>query len=520
MLTNLGRLVARSASYWSDRDALVCGEQRWTYADLDRRSNRLASALASRGIGSGAAVATFASNRAELVEVEVALYKGGLLRVPVNHRLGREEARHILVDADVRMLLTDVAHAHTGREAIRGSGRDIPLVVFDGDQPGAETYADLLAEGADEPIAIDVDLEAPCVLHFTSGSTGKLKAAVQTTGNRLANVRKRLMDPDVAASPDDSYLVAGPITHASGMGVLAALSRGTTIVVLPSFTPQDFLDVIAKEKITSTFLVPTMLNMVLGHPGRDTSDLSSLKAVRIGGAPVSPRRLREAVELFGPIVMQGYGQAETTSGVTVLTSDDIVRGIESDPELLLSCGRALFDTEVRVVDERFEPVPAGAMGELVVRGPDCVSAYWNEPELSAQTFRDGWVLTGDIGYLREDGYLFIVDRKKDMIISGGFNIYCSEVEAAIYEHPSVAEACVVGVPDEKWGEAVKAVVVPKSGAEIDPAELIAFCAERLDRFKKPRTVDVVGALPVNRNGKIDRRAVRAPYWAGADRAVN
>ncbi|WP_306317030.1 MULTISPECIES: AMP-binding protein [unclassified Streptomyces] len=533
-MLNLGRFITRSASYWPGREALVCEGRRWTFAQLEARSNQLASALLGLGLRSGDAVGTFAANRAELVEAEIAFYKAGFLRVPINARLGGGETRHILVDADVRLLLTDAAHAEQAAEAIRACGRDIPLVVFDDAAPvgsetnaapvGRETYADLLVKGSEDPVAVDVDPGHPCVLHFTSGSTGKLKAAVQTTGNRLANMRKRLMSPE--NSTEDSaetpgrYLVAGPITHASGMGVLAQLSRGNAIVVLPSFHPAGFLDTVAKERVTSTFLVPTMLNMVLAHPAAPTVDLSSLTCVRIGGAPVSPQRLRDAVELFGPIVMQGYGQAETTSGITILTPGDVVRGLDGDPDILLSCGRAVFDTEIRIVDEEMNPVPAGTKGELIVRGPDCVTSYWNEPELSAETFKNGWVLTGDIAYLREDGYLFIVDRKKDMIISGGFNIYCSEVEAALYEHPAVGEACVVGVPDEKWGEAVKAVVVPKADAAIDPAALIDFCAERLDRFKKPRTVDVVDALPVNRNGKIDRKAVRAPYWADSARAVN
>ncbi|MBN9738196.1 AMP-dependent synthetase [Pseudonocardia sp. P1] len=511
---NLGTYVARSASYWPAREALVCDGVRRTYAELDVRTDRLASALARGGLVAGDAVATFASNRAELVEVEVALYKGGHLRVPINFRLGEEEVRHILADADVRLIITDSARAELARAAVDEAGREIRHVVFDDG-----SYDDLLAEGGDAPVAVDVEPDAPCVLNFTSGSTGALKAAVQTTGNRLANMRKRLMDPDAAASPTDAYLVAGPITHASGMGVLALLSRGATVVVLPAFTPQAFLDAVAAERITSSFVVPTMLNMLVAHPGLAAADTSSLQVLRVGGAPISPQRLKDAVTAFGPVIMQGYGQAETTSGVTTLTREDVRRGVESDPEILLSCGRAMFDTEIRIVDEQLRPVPAGQTGELVVRGPDCVTEYWHEPDLSAETFRDGWVLTGDIARLREDGYLFIVDRRKDMIISGGFNIYCSEVEAAVHEHPAVAEACVVGVPDEKWGEAVTAVVVPRPGHGLDPEELIAFCARRLDGFKKPRTVDVVDELPVNRNGKIDRRAVRAPYWAGAERAV-
>jgi acyl-CoA synthetase (AMP-forming)/AMP-acid ligase II len=526
-MPNLGRLVTRSALHWPAHEALVCGNQRLTYAQLDERSSRLASALAARGLEPGAAVATYAANRAELVEVEVALVKGGYLRVPINFRLGLDEAAHVIEDAGVRLVVADPAHAGLALDAVKRSGRDATVVVLDGDADdpdastsGAASYEALLADADPRFEGPDVLLDAPCVLNFTSGSTGRLKAAVQTTGNRLANVRKRLMEPGGALTWHDTYLVAGPITHASGMVLLAALSRGAKVVVMPAFTPASFLALVERERVTTTFMVPTMLNLLLGLPDRDAFDLSSLRSVTIGGAPVSPRRLRDAVDFFGPIVAQGYGQAETTSGVLVLTAEDVVRGIESDPDVLLSCGRALYDTEVRVVDEDLRPVPAGTTGELVVRGEDCVTSYWHEPELSAETFRDGWVLTGDVAWMREDGYVFIVDRLKDMIISGGFNIYCSEVEAAVYEHPDVAEACVVGVPDETWGEAVKAVVVPRPGATIDADTLIAFCADRLDRMKKPRSVDVVDALPANRNGKIDRRAVRSRYWTGADRAVN
>jgi len=206
--------------------------------------------------------------------------------------------------------------------------------------------------------------------------------------------------------------------------------------------------------------------------------------------------------------------------VAGLSGADIARSVAEDPELLQSCGRAAYDTEVRIVDEQGNPLPPREIGEIIVRGPDCVSRYWRAPELSAQTFRDGWVHTGDLAWMREDGYLFLVDRKKDMIISGGFNIYSTEVETVLYEHPAVQEACVVGVPDEKWGEAVKAVVVTRPGTRVTADELADFCGRRLDRFKKPRSVDFVGELPHNRNGKLDRKAVREPYWSHATRRVH
>ncbi|RJL23277.1 acyl-CoA synthetase [Bailinhaonella thermotolerans] len=511
---NLGSYLTRSTLYWPEREALVCGDRRWTYRELEAAANRLASALLARGVSPGEAVATFAANRGEAVETEMALYKGGFLRVPINARLAPEEVRHILAEARVRVLFTDPERAGQARDAVRRAGVDCAVVDY------AEDYPALLAEGDERPVAVEVREDDPAVLNFTSGSTGRLKAAVQTQGNRLANMRKLLMNPDGAFTDQERYLAAGPVTHAAGMVLLAALSRGAAVVVLPRWDAGLFLRTVEAERVTGTLLVPLMLSTVLAHPAVATTDLSSLTRLTVGGAPVSPNRLRQAVEVFGPIVAQGYGLGETTSAVTVLTRQDVLTGVTSDPELLLSCGRAVFDTEVRVVGQDGEPVPPGTHGEVVVRGPDCVREYWNEPELSAETFRDGWVHTGDIGYLRRDGYLFIVDRKKDMIISGGFNVYSSEVEAVLYDHPAVAEACVVGVPDDTWGEAVKAVVVPRPGAEVTARDLIDFCGGRLSGVKKPKSVDFVAFLPVNRNGKIDRRAVREPYWSGSVRNVH
>ncbi|MFG2720054.1 class I adenylate-forming enzyme family protein [Streptomyces sp. NPDC048416] len=519
---NLGMYLSRSARHWPQAPALVCGDRVWTFTDLDRAANRLACALAARGLRPGDAVACLAWNRGELVEVEFALYKAGLTRAPINARLGRGEIEHILRYAPVRVLIHDAAHREDALAAIEAAGTDCLPVSLDDDAPpsGHVSYAGLMAEGDEEPVHVEVDEDDPCVLNFTSGSTGALKAAVQTVGNRLANMRKLLMTDESRPRPGTRYLACGPITHATGMGLLAGVFGGSTTYVLPAWSPRAFLETVEKDRITATFLVPAMLNMVLAHPGADGHDLSSLTSVRIGGAPISPQRLRDAVEFFGPVVAQGYGLGETTSVVAALSSQDIDRAIGQDPELLQSCGRASYDTEIRIVDEAGREVGPREVGEVIVRGPDCVREYWQAPELSAETFRDGWVHTGDLAWMREDGYLFLVDRKKDMIISGGFNIYCTEVEAALYEHPAVQEACVVGVPDEQWGETVKAVVVPHTGAAVTAEELITFCADRLDRFKKPRSVDLVGELPHNRNGKLDRRAVREQFWAHTARRVN
>jgi acyl-CoA synthetase (AMP-forming)/AMP-acid ligase II len=513
-MTNLGYYIHRAAGYWPDNDAVVCDDFRVSFAELDARAASLAAALADAGVGKQTAVATFSNNRGELVEIEYALYTRSALRVPINSRLGVNEAAHILKDSDSTLLFVDEPHRESAEAAIAIAGTSTRLIVFGGEpEVSYEAFMQRGSGAQFSDVRIDAESSTPSVLHFTSGSTGRLKAATQTVGNRLANMRKRLMMPESEIGATCRYLVAGPITHASGMGILAALSRGTAIIVLQRWSAEAFFRTVRDERVTATFLVPTMLHAVLEH-GVDAQDVSSLRSLKVGGAPVSPQRLRDAVAAFGPIVGQGFGQAETTSGVTVLSAEDVIRGIEGDPELLLSCGRGIFDTELAIFDDDMNRLPAGEKGELAVRGPDCVTGYWNAPELTAQTFVDGWVMSGDIAYMRPDGFVVIVDRKKDMIISGGFNIYSTEVEAILYEHPHVAEACVVGEPSEKWGESVRAVITLKPGAVVPEQELIDFCASRLDSFKKPRAVDFVDSLPVN------RKSVKERYWAGALRGVS
>lgn len=517
---NLGRYVRRSAGHHPDAEAVVCGPVRLTYGELDDQSDRLASALCGLGLTRGDRVATLAANRAELVVTEVALYKAGLARAPVNARLGDAEVAHLLRESEAQVLLTDAGHLDTARAALPGTS---VKTVIDYDGPGdlGPGYADTLAGSAAGPVDVDCDEQDVAVLHFTSGSTGRLKAAVQTYGNRLALMRKSVMNADTRIGPGERQILAGPVTHASGMPLMGVFFAGGCAIVLPHWDAEEFLATVQRERATHAFVVPTMINTVLALPDARDYDLSGLRQLIYGAAPMSPARIRAAWDLFGPVLSQGYGCGETTSGVLFLSTEDHRRAIDGeDEELLLSCGRPLAEADVLIVDETGAQVPDGAIGEIAVRGPDVVPGYHNEPALTAETFRDGWFLTGDLARRRSDGYVFIVDRRKDMIISGGFNIYAVEVEAVLHQHPDVYEAAVVGVPDDQWGEAVKAVVVPRDGAALTGAQLVAFCAERLARMKKPRSVDFVTALPHSPNGKIDRRAIREPYWAGAERRVH
>jgi acyl-CoA synthetase (AMP-forming)/AMP-acid ligase II len=517
---NLGRYVRRTRQHQPEAEAVVCAGTRLTYARLDEDSDRLATALRGTGLRQGDCVATLAANCAELVVVEIALYKAGLVRAPINARLGVTEVGHLLRESRAKVLIVDAEHQDTARQALPGTPVQtvISLAGPHGLGPG---YRELLAGTEPEPVDVECAESDLAVLHFTSGSTGKLKAAVQTYGNRLAVLRKTVMSEGTRVGPGCRQVLAGPVTHASGMPLLGILFAGGCAVVMPRWDAREFLATVERERATHAFVVPTMINTVLALPDARAFDLSSLRQLIYGAAPMSPSRIREAWELFGPVLSQGFGCGETTSGVLFLTTEDHRRAIEGeDEELLLSCGRALAEAEVAIVGEDGRPVPDGEIGEIAVRGPDVVDGYFNEPELTAESFRDGWFHTGDLARRRADGYVFIVDRKKDMIVSGGFNIYAVEVEAVLHQHPAVFEAAVVGVPDPQWGEAVKAVVVAREGRTLDEAELVEFCAQHLARMKKPRSVDFVPALPHNPNGKLDRRAVRDRYWAGAARRVN
>ena len=381
------------------------------------------------------------------------------------------------------------------------------------------SYEDALEQAASSTVAVHVKSDDIMVHHYTSGSSGVLKAAMHSARNRRAILRKITFRSRLHPDDREVFLHVGPITHVSGMALMPLLAQGHTNILLSRFDVDSYLETVERENVTQTYLVPTMINRILAAPNRSDFDISSLKMIRYGAAPISPARLREAVEFFGPILNQGYGAGETCSSVTLLTEADHALALKERPELFGSCGRALFETELKVVDEQGNELPAGEAGELVVRGEDVMQGYYNAPHLTEPVLKNGTYHTGDIAYVDETGYIFIIDRKKDMIVTGGFNVYPNEVEHALIERAEVFEACVVGVPDADLGEAVKAVIVPRDGAEIDAPGLINHCIAKLGKFKKPHSIDVVAELPKNDAGKILRRKVRDAYWVDVERKV-
>jgi fatty-acyl-CoA synthase len=313
------------------------------------------------------------------------------------------------------------------------------------------------------------------------------------------------------------FLIATPLSHAGAAFFTPSLMKGGSVVVLPGFDVPKVLETIEKYRITATMMVPTMIYALLDHPATKDADLSSLKTIYYGAAAISPSRLKEAIERFGPILFQYYGQAECPMTICVLRKEE--HDID-DLDRLATCGRPVPWVHVALLDDDCNPVPDGEAGEICVRGPLTMKGYWNKPEQTAEAFKGGWMHTGDVAKKDEQGFLTIVDRKKDMIVSGGFNVYPREVEDVISQHPGVAAVGVIGVPDEKWGEAVKAVVVKREGAEVDPEELKALVKEKKGAVYTPKSVDFTDALPLSPLGKPDKKALRAKYWEGTSRGVN
>ena len=516
---NQGRFISRNARYFPDHPAVIFEDRVMSFRQLDERSNRLANALLGLGLRKGDRVAFQMSNRPAIVEIECALYKAGLVRVPLNARLAPAEVVDVIHNGDPLVFI--VGDSHTGAvQELAGQLGNVRHFVSTGARvTGWHEYESLLQQAADTNPDVPMQADDLAVLHYTSGSTGKLKAAMQTVGNRMSHLRKVAMHR-MRVAPGDVLLLSGPMTHASGMFIQPFLYQGGTILVQEKFDPDALLAAVQRWRVTYTFMVPTMLNRLATQPGLHRHDFSSLKQIAYGGAPMAPARIREAWETLGPVLSQGYGGGETTGGLILLSTQDHERAIREVPARLASCGRPIGESEVRVVNERGIPVSGDEVGEIVVRGPDVFAGYWREPELTKAAFdAGGWLHTGDLARVDEEGFIAIVDRSKDMIISGGFNIYPTEVEQALYAHPAVYEACVVGVPDDTWGEAVKAVVVLRPGLQATEQDLVRHCREVMADFKKPRSVAFVAELPRNPNGKIARKAVREPFWAGMDRRV-
>ena len=504
---DIGTLVTRAGHRFGDRTALEGPDpgDRRTFAQLADRVTRIAGGLLARGLRPGDRVLDLQRNSTAYLETDLAIRAAGLVRVALNYRLHPTDWQRIATDSAARGLVYDERFA----DEIAPVREQIEHVFVVGEGP--ETSLEQLADGATAGVLPARDPDDLCGLHYSSGTTGHPKGAQRTHRNWVASVVN--MTFDVLGAPpgaDDCYVHAGPVTHTSGLFVLPFLVAGARQLVLPTWDPQTFLEAVTDRGATHTALVPTMVARLL-TAGADREHLAGLKMLGYAGAPMPPEQMRRAHDELTPHLVQYYGLVEAIPPVTVLDAADHARGLAGEPELLTSAGRPALGVELAVVDEEGRPVAPGEVGEVVTRGDHVMAGYYNAQARTdlSKAVVDGWLHTGDLGRLSEDGHLWLVDRKGDMIISGGYNIYPREVEEVIAEVPGIAEVAVVGVTDPDWGQRVVALVTPRRDATVDTAAVRDHCASRLASYKKPKEVRVVEELPLNSTGKIAKKVLRA-----------
>ena len=479
------RGIRKAAARRPDGIATCHGQRRRSWAEVLARVARVAGGFRDLGVGPGDRVAIWTLNSDRYVELYYALPWVGAVVVPINTRLAPAEVRAILEDSESETLVIDEMSAPLIGATLGGALAPRLVYAGDGTPPDGAASYERLAES--DPVE-DVGRGGEDLygIFYTGGTTGRSKGVMLSHRNMIAN------EGNVASVFDEVnpiYLHAAPMFHLADLGsTFHVTSVAGTHAVIPRFDPADALRAIAEYRVTRTMLVPTMINMLLQLPDLDRFDLTSLKFMVYGASPMPPAVMKRAIEVFdGVQFLQGYGMTELSPVATFLEAKyHVDHGPFSGK--LKSAGRAVGTSEVAVVDDHDRPVPTGTIGEIVVRGPMVMQGYWKQPELTAQAIRNGWMHTGDAGYLDEDGFLFIVDRVKDMIISGGENIYSIEVEAALYGHPAVAMSAVFGIPSERWGEAVHAVVVRKPGHTVSQEELLDFCHSRIAGYKCPRSI--------------------------------
>jgi fatty-acyl-CoA synthase len=507
--------LARHARKTPDAPALRFDGAGRSYAELDERVTRLARALQQRGVGSGDRIAVLALNGMVAWESYLAGVRLGAIVVPLNFRLVADEVSYVLTDSGAVALVVDAPLAQVAAKAREQAPSVSTVLVVGGTPagPGSESYEEALAAAGSEPLDVVVDEDEPAFIMYTSGTTGRPKGAVLTHHNLLMHVFSQLVTLGVDLAADRVTAPGAPLFHIAGLaGGLPPLLVGGTNVIMRSggFDPVAMLDLIERERINSLFLVPAMWAAVVTVPDIAARDLSCLTRLSWGAAPASTTLLRTLIDTFPQAeVMTAFGQTECSPVTCLLRGEDSVRKIGS-------VGTPMLNVEVRVVDDAMNDVPPGEVGEIVYRSPMVMKEYWNKPEATAEAFAGGWFHSGDLVRQDEDGYFYVVDRKKDMIISGGENIYCAEVENVLAAHAKVGEVALIGVPDARYGEAPLAVIAPRDPADPPtPEELAAWCREKLARYKNPREYSVVGALPRNPSGKVLKTQLRTEHSAGS-----
>ncbi len=512
-LMSFDEFIRHWATERGNRLAMREEDRSYSYAELEERTARVATALVAKGLKKGDRIAWIGKNSDLYFTLFYGAARAGIVMVPVGWRLAPPEWAYIINDTKAKILFLGTGF-ESAPESMAGLLHHVEKVMTD---PEARAMIANTTPAPFEPSAAD---DAVLQL-YTSGTTGNPKGAVLSNRNLFA-LRKNSNEAELAYTKwddDEVVLVAMPCAHIGGTGLgIMAIGSGLPAYILAEFTPDGFFDAVEHGGVTRLFIVPAALHILLQHPRCASVDYSRLKYILYGAAPIPLELLRQCIQMFKCEFIQAYGMTETTGTICMLPPED--HDPNGNPRMR-SAGKPLPGVEIMVVDSAGNEVPTGDVGEVWTRSSNNMIGYWNLPDATEKTMtNDGWVKTGDAGYMDQDGYLYIHDRVKDMIITGGENVYPAEVESAIYGHPDVLEVAVIGIPDSKWGEAVKAVCAPKPGATIDPDNVIAWARERIAPYKVPKSVDIIDALPRNPSGKILRKDLRAPYWEGYERQVN
>jgi fatty-acyl-CoA synthase len=503
-----------------ERIAVVFDGKSVSYRELLKSANRVARALIRCGVKPDTRVALLMSNCLEYVISDMGIIQAGATKVPLNDMLGEKEISYILKDSNAEVVIV-------GRnffEVLDKIKDDLPelkkivgLAPVEQCPDGFISWEEFQANEPDSDVDVHVSSKNLAVIMYTGGTTGLPKGVVHTQENMVINLFSHIIE--LCLQDDERILLTSPLPHSAGFILSAGLIKGAVNFIEQKFDPQGVLAHLEKNRITLTFMVPTMIYRVMDQIQGREYDFSSLRTILYGAAPITVERLKQGLEIFGPVFTQLFGQSEAPNFITRLKKSDHTMD-PSFEKRLRSCGQPVAMSEVKIVDEKGNEVPRGEEGEIIARTPYNMIGYHKEPEKTAETLKDGWLHTGDVGMMDEDGYVYLLDRKKDMIITGGMNVYTTEVENVIQKHPGVSQVAVIGVPHHDWGEAVMAVIVPNLQNPPTTESVLELCNQNLSKYKRPKEVRFIESLPLTPYGKIDKKALRKPFWENSERNIH
>jgi fatty-acyl-CoA synthase len=524
----LTETLKKAVKLFPQKQAIVCGEKHWTYQEFCSRINRLSHCLKDFGMKKDDKVAILLPNCHTFLEAYYATAQIGAISVPINYRLSPGEIAFILQDSESKILIADSMFKNQVgpiREEIRG----VKKILWAGatrilDESRDLDYEKVLGQmDSSPPPTPPIHGEDIAQIYYTSGTTGRPKGVMLSHKNVTTHALGTIAE--IHLTDRDVWIHVAPLFHlADAWATWAVTWVGGTHVLVREFDAKVVLETIQREKVTLTNLIPTMLNLMVNHPDVGKFDYSSLRVLLSGGAPIAPKVVRKIVETFKCDYIQTYGMTETSPYLTLSILKDHLKKLTEDDQLRFKSktGREFIGVELKVVNDQGEEIRRDEkeVGEIIVKGDIVTKGYWKLPEETKKSIKDGWLYTGDMAVIDEEGYVTIVDRKKDMILTGGENVYSTEVENVLYTHPAILECAVVGVPDQKWGEAVKGIVVLKSGQRATEQEIIQFCKEKMTHYKAPKSIDFIEALPRTGSGKIQKKGLRDKYWEGFEKKVH